>query len=130
MIQKYPFNDNLINVRVLNIRNRCQHKLKEIVYFVNRFKIVEDAALDKLEGEFIRYQTDADVANIDTDDAEMNARIDVKWPKISLLKQLTLIVQRSCCVLRYNFCAICSLGQNVTILNTSNPGFPLICSLL
>ena len=29
---------------------------------------------------------DGDVANIDTDDAEMNARIDVKWHKISLLK--------------------------------------------
>ena len=52
----------LINARVLNIRNRCQHKWKEIVYFVNRCKIVEDAALDKLEREFIRYQTDADVA--------------------------------------------------------------------
>ena len=65
MIQKYPFNDNfLINARVLNITNRCQHKLKEIVYFVNRFKIVEDAALDNLEEEFIQYLTDAEVANI------------------------------------------------------------------
>eukprot|EP00057_Strongylocentrotus_purpuratus_P009554 XP_011664028.1 PREDICTED: uncharacterized protein LOC105438204 isoform X2 [Strongylocentrotus purpuratus] len=86
MIQKYAFNDDLLlNAEVLDISARLHKKFSSVEYFIKRFNLLPLDKMDKVESEFLSYQIDKDIVNIDIEDG----RIDEKWHKIGQLRDFS-----------------------------------------